>query len=58
MADFKAFSLKDLDNFPDHRKAVRKGAGGKFTLVVPRQGLRIGRRVIYRKERRIGVKFS
>jgi hypothetical protein len=33
------------------------GIPDRFTLVVPREGLQIACRVIYRKERRIGVKF-
>jgi hypothetical protein len=34
------------------------GIPDRFTLVVPRQGLQIACRVIYRKQRRIGVKFG
>ncbi|SDS08462.1 PilZ domain-containing protein [Bradyrhizobium canariense] len=34
------------------------GIPEKFTLVIPSDGLHCGCRVIYRRERRIGVKFD
>lgn len=45
----KAYSLKDLDNFPDRRKAMRKMLVADSALWSPREGLQIACWVIYRR---------